>query len=77
MPTKPTYDTFTARGRGGIRSFLRNLKEGVPTKPPADINIVSLKGDAPAVGKLLGCKFALRTIDGEMWVCRLKPEDAK
>lgn len=78
MPTKPTYGAFTTRRTGnGNRDFLRGLKEGEPTKITAGFNIASLRSDAPKLGRDLGCAFSFRTIDGEAWICRLKPEDAK
>jgi hypothetical protein len=75
--TEPTYEMFAKRSARGVKDFLRNLTVGVPEPVPEQFNVTSVRSACPVIGKELGCKIALRAVDGQMWACRLKPEDVK
>lgn len=75
--TEPTYGMFTTRAAGGVTDFIRNLTAGVPARVPEGFNINSVRSACRVMGKELGCQIAIRTIDGETWLCKLKPEDAQ
>ena len=77
--TEPTYEMFTQKSHSpsGARAWLRSLEPGVPQRIPEHLNARSLRSDAYNAARLLGFKIAIRTIDGETWLCKLKPEDAQ
>ena len=83
--SSPTYETFITRpGRDPKRDALSECLESLGPGdfkmlpvPWRDANAKSMSHRFRETAKRLGVKFAIRTIDGKVWVCRLKPEDVK
>ena len=79
--TEPTYEMFAHRGKvGGLATFVRSLREGEPQILPEEFRhkpLSSFSSQIKRTADAAGFKVAARTIDGELWACRLKPEDAQ
>lgn len=79
----PAYEVFIAHpntGRklgGGPSSIIRGLEVGVPQRVPVGMGGQKPENTFGSVARSLGIKVAMRHINGELWVCRLKDEDAK
>ena len=79
----PSYDMFVRNHRAGRPAvwwmFLEGLAPGEPVKVPMFANAKPQWAQQSVVraARRLGIPVTTRTFGGELWVCRLKPEDAR
>lgn len=92
MSETPSYDVFTkhpsghgnGRKPGGLAQWMRELPIGepqqIPEQYPSATNVkkaVQIVSQARRQSGYEDLRIAVRNIDGRVWACRLKPEDAK
>lgn len=76
----PDYRLFATNARRGwTLEFVESLEVGVPQRAPDHVQ-ASRTSAAQSIRNTAvrrGIPISIRTIDGAVWVCRLKPEDVK
>lgn len=75
----PTYESMVGgRTRGSLkRSPVRDLVPGVPVRYWGAGQIAYARTNVGTIAKKYGIPITTTVVDGVLWVCRLKPEDAK
>ena len=74
----PSYELFRARSRGWLTQLIVSLEPGIPHKIVREgRNSEVLRPQVYIAAKRQGIQVATRSIDGELWVCLLRPEDIK
>lgn len=79
MSDKPAYEIFSRpheRSSTGLAPWMRSLKEGDPQRIPVEfMSRTNWTSAMYRASKVAGFKVSIRTIDGEKWICRMKPQD--
>ena len=79
-PSAPPYDVFLKRGpRSRVwEDLVQDLEPGVPrlVAIPDDRTVPAVQSRITGAAARLGVRVRTRTVNGEVWVCLLRPEDS-